>query len=116
MLGGCTKLGFYAQHNDLRDEFAALCIDAGLAVDLEKGPNNRHPMDVLVHSIDNSPLAVDFSVVHPITQICFYNVVSRNVEVYTYKSVGRCRGMVKGLLVEFPKKGEREQQQQQQQQ
>ena len=52
--------------HDLGDEFAALCLDAGLAVDLEKGPDNLRPADVLVHGIDNSPLAVDFSVVHPL--------------------------------------------------
>ena len=62
----CAKLGLYACHNDLRDELAALCLDAGLAVDLEKGPDNLRPADVLVHGIDNSPLAVDFSVVHPL--------------------------------------------------
>ena len=33
----CAKLGIYARHNDLRDEFAALCIGA---VELEKGPDN----------------------------------------------------------------------------
>ena len=31
-----------------------------------KGPNNLRPADVLAHGIDNSPLAVDFSVVHPL--------------------------------------------------
>ena len=62
----CTKLGLYARHNDLRDEFAALCTEAGLVVELEKGPDTLRPADVLVHGIDNSPLAVDFSVVHPL--------------------------------------------------
>ena len=62
----CTHLGVYARHNDLRDEFAALCIKAGLSVELEKGPDNLRPADVLVHGIENSPLAVDFSVVHPL--------------------------------------------------
>ena len=48
----------YARRNSLRDETAALCVEAGLAVKLEKG--------VLVHGLDNSPLAADFSVVHPL--------------------------------------------------
>ena len=62
----CSKLGVYARHNSLRDEFAALCVEAGLTVELEKGPENLRPADVLVHGLDNSPLAVDFSVVHPL--------------------------------------------------
>ena len=35
-------------------------------VELEKGPDTLRPADVLDHGIDNSPLAVDFSVVHPL--------------------------------------------------
>ena len=62
----CAKLGVYARHNDLRDTFAALCVDAGLAVEIEQGPDGLRPADVLVHGLDNSPLAVDFSVVHPL--------------------------------------------------
>ena len=62
----CSKVGLYARHNDLRDEFAVLCVEAGLAVELEKNPENLRPADVLVHGIDNSPLAVDFSVMHPL--------------------------------------------------
>ena len=62
----CAKLGVYARHNDLRDEFAALCVDSGLSVELETGPDHLRPADVLVHGIENSPLAVDFSVVHPL--------------------------------------------------
>ena len=54
------------RHNDLRDEFAALCVEVGLAVDLEDSPDNLRPVDVLVHGIEISPLAVDFSVVHPL--------------------------------------------------
>ena len=59
-----AKLGVYARHNDLRDEFATLCIEVGLAVELDKCADHRGPVDVLVHGIKNSPLAVDFSVVH----------------------------------------------------
>ena len=51
----CCKLGVYARHNDLRDAFAALCVELGLAVELEKGPEGLRPADVLVHGFDNSP-------------------------------------------------------------
>ena len=51
----CAKLGLYARHNELRDAFAALCADTGLAVDLEKGPDNLRPADVLVCGIEHSP-------------------------------------------------------------
>ena len=33
---------------------------------LGAGPDNLRPADVLVHGLENSPLAVDFSVVHPL--------------------------------------------------
>ena len=60
----CAKLGLCARHDDdLRDEFAALCVEVGLVVNVEKGRDNLRPVDVLVHGIENSPLAVDFSVV-----------------------------------------------------
>ena len=62
----CSKLELFARHNDLCDEFAALCAEAGLAVELAKGPSSLRPADVLVHGVDNSPMAVDFSVVHPL--------------------------------------------------
>ena len=32
-----AKLGVYARHSDIRDEFAALCVESGLSVELEKG-------------------------------------------------------------------------------
>ena len=35
-------------------------------VEVEKGPDNLLPADVLVHGIENPSLAVDFSVVHPL--------------------------------------------------
>ena len=59
----CAKLGLCARYDDLCDEFAALCVEVGLVVDVEKGRDNLHPEDVLVHGIEHSPLAVDFSVV-----------------------------------------------------
>ena len=62
----CTQLGIYARHIDLSDEFAALCVEAGMSVQLEKGPGNLRPADVLAHGIENSPLAVDFLVVNPL--------------------------------------------------
>ena len=31
-----------------------------------KGPDNLRPAEVMVYGIENSPLAVDFSVVHPL--------------------------------------------------
>ena len=60
----CAKLGLHARRNDPRDEFAALCIEAGWAVDMETGVSG--PADVLVHGIGNSSLDVDFPVVHPL--------------------------------------------------
>ena len=61
----CSSLGLYARHNDLRDEFASLCTEAGLSVEVEKGPGLLRPADVLVHGL-GAPLAVDFAVVHPL--------------------------------------------------
>ena len=63
----CSKVGLYARHNDLRDEFAALCVEAGLALELEKGPDNLRPADVLVHGIDNSTGYRFFSFFSPLT-------------------------------------------------
>ena len=50
------------EHNKVR------CAAAGLDVEFEKGPDNLRPADdlVCVCGIENSPLAVDFSVVHPL--------------------------------------------------
>ena len=62
----CSTLGSYARHNDLRNKFASLCQNAGLRVEVEKGPDGslERPADVLVHGLERSPVAVDFSVVH----------------------------------------------------
>ena len=62
----CHPLGIYNRHNELRNEFALLCKELGLQVDLEKGPEGSilRPADALVQGLDNSPIAVDFSVVH----------------------------------------------------
>ena len=67
----CSKLGTYARHNDLRNQFAILCSEIGLIVELEVSPpgTSSQPADVLLHGLDSSaPLAVDFSVVHPLTR------------------------------------------------
>ena len=61
----CSSLGLYARHNDLLDEFASLCMEVGLSVEVEKGPGMLRPADVLVHGL-GAPLAVDFAVVHPL--------------------------------------------------
>ena len=64
----CAKLGTYARHNDLRNQFAALCSEVGLRAELEVSPPGTlsRPADVLLHGLgSDSPLAVDFSVVHP---------------------------------------------------
>ena len=65
----CPKLGTYARHNDLGNQFAALCTDIGLRVEREVSPHgtSSRPADVLLHGLDSSsPLAVDFTVVHPL--------------------------------------------------
>ena len=62
----CAKIGLHARHNDLRDEFAALCVEADFPVELEKGPDSLRPADVLMHGFKHSTLTVDFSVVHPL--------------------------------------------------
>ena len=58
----CAQLGVHARHDDSRDEFAALCVGAGLSVEVEQSLDNLRPADVLVHSVKNSPApsAVDF--------------------------------------------------------
>ena len=68
----CARLGSYARHNDLRNKFAALCQESGLRVELERGPvgSTLRPADVLVHGLDSSPVAVDFSVVHALQPSC----------------------------------------------
>ena len=65
-LSCCHPLGIYNRHNELRNEFALLCKELGLHVELEKGPEGSilRPADALVQGLDNSPIAVDFSVVH----------------------------------------------------
>ena len=65
----CPKLGTYARHNDLHNQFATLCTEIGLRVEMEGSPpgTSSRPEDVLLHGLDSSsPLAVDFSVVHPL--------------------------------------------------
>ena len=65
----CPKLGTYARHNDLRNQFTTLCMEIGLRVEMEVSPpgTSSRPADVLLHGLDTStPLAVDFSVVHPL--------------------------------------------------
>ena len=62
----CAKIGSHARHTDLRDEFAALCVEADFPVELEKGPESLRPADVLMHGLGNSTLTVDFSAVHPL--------------------------------------------------
>ena len=65
----CSKLGTYARRNDLRNRSATLCSEIGLRVELEVSPpgTSSRPADVLLHGLDSrSPLAVDFSVVHPL--------------------------------------------------
>ena len=51
----CAKLGLCARYDDLCDEFAALCVEVGLVVDVEKGRDNLRPEDVLVHGIEILP-------------------------------------------------------------
>ena len=46
------------------ETFAALCVEAGLSVEMEKGPDKLRPADGLVHGIDNCSLDDGFSVVH----------------------------------------------------
>ena len=50
----CAKLGFYAHHNDLRFEFAALYVDVGLRVQIEQGPDTLRPTNVRVHGNGDS--------------------------------------------------------------
>ena len=60
----CAKLGLCARH-DLRGLRCPLH-RGGLGCRFRESPESLRPADVLVHGIDNSPLAVDFSVVHPL--------------------------------------------------
>ena len=62
----CHPLGIYNRHSKLRNEFALLCKELGLQVSLKKGPEGSIlcPADALVQGLNNSPVAVDFSVVH----------------------------------------------------
>ena len=61
----CSALGVYARHNELRNEFAFLCMGLNLRVEFEQGPPGSliRLADVLIHGL-RAPTAVDFSVVH----------------------------------------------------
>ena len=62
----CPSLGLYTRHNDLRNELATLCIEAGCRVELEAGPPGqlRRPGDLLVHGLSDSPDAVGIAATH----------------------------------------------------
>ena len=61
----CNKLGINARHNEVRNEFASLCLELNLSIAIEDGllGSSRRPADVLVHGLYGQPLAVDFAVV-----------------------------------------------------
>ena len=64
----CSNLGVYLRHNLLRNEVASICTEAGLATQSNAplAGSSRKPADLLIHGIDSTPLAVDFSVTHPL--------------------------------------------------
>ena len=47
----CSRLGIYARHNEVRNEFGSLCMDMGLQVVIEAGPvdTTERPADVIKH-------------------------------------------------------------------
>ena len=55
-----------ARHRALRDEFATICVEAGLSVELEKGPDNLQLENVLIDGVADFSLDLDFSVMHPL--------------------------------------------------
>ena len=59
-------LDVYARHRALRDEFATICVEAGLSVELEKGPDNLQLENVLIDGVADFSLDLDFSVMHPL--------------------------------------------------
>ena len=82
----CHKLGIYARHNEVGNEFASLCLDMNLRFETEEGPQGSsfHPADVLVHGLDGQPLAVDFAVVHTLqSQVKLADVQPGNVARHT---------------------------------
>lgn len=64
----CTALGLYKRHNAVRDAVAGLAGAAGIQCRTEVTLPGTElvPADILLPSFSDSPLAADFSVVHPL--------------------------------------------------
>ena len=63
----CHSLGLCSRHNALRNEFATLCKEAGLKVELEVQVANqgRRPADTRVSGLfESGPVYIDFGVIH----------------------------------------------------
>ena len=63
----CASAGLYRRHNRVRDTLFSLGQDAGWRPLLEPATTSgSRPADVLFHSSDSKPLAVDVTIVHPL--------------------------------------------------
>lgn len=66
---GCTALGIYQRHNEVRDTLANLYRGAGYEVETEVclPQSDDRPADVFIHALeDGTAAAVDVSIVHPL--------------------------------------------------
>ena len=63
----CASAGLYRRHNRIRDTLFFLAQEAGWRPQLEPlTTSGSRPADVLLHSTDSKPLAVDVTIVHPL--------------------------------------------------
>ena len=63
----CASAGIYRRHNRIRDTLFSLSQDPGWQPILEPATATlSRPADVLLHSTDPKPLAVDVTIVHPL--------------------------------------------------